>query len=97
MREAVRPDRELSGQSHIAVLRGVVLLGQPTIVMEQLPPVGDADETDRTREERLVGGHRQERAVAFRKQDAVTLVVAAPAGVVGAAVDEMRRRQRKQA
>ena len=97
MREAVRPDRKLSGQGDVAVRRGVVLVGQLKMARENVPPVGEPDEADRAREERQVGGHRQERTAAGGEKHAVALVVAAPTCVVRAAVDEMRRQQREQA
>ena len=95
-RGAVRSLRQLGGERDVAVGRGVVLLGQPAIARKLLPAVRGADEADRTGEERLVGGHGEIGFVAMGEQHAAALVVAAPAAVVGAAVDEMRRRQGEQ-
>ena len=95
-RGSVRTLRQLGRHCDVAVGGGVVLLGQPAIFRQLLPAVRDADEADRTRSERLIGGHRQKSSAAGGEQHAATLVVATPAIVVGAGVDEMGRDQRKE-
>ena len=96
-RLAVLSERQFACEGHVAVGRRVVKAGQPAIV-EKLPPsVRDADEADRTREERLVGGHRQKDAAAGREQRLLAFVAVAPARVVGAGVDQMGREKGEQA
>ena len=96
MREAVHAGRQLCRQSDVAV-GGSVVLHEPAIVIEQLPSVRRPDEADGACEKRLVGRHRQSRAGALGEQHRIAFVFAAPAGVVGPAVDQMRRQQREQA
>ena len=96
-RRAVHALRQLGRQRDVAVRRRIILLGQAAIARKLLPAVGDADEAGRAGEERLIGGQGQIGSAAVGEQHAVALVVAAPAAVVGAAVDQMGGQQREQA